>query len=749
MIINLQREKKSVEIGQPAPQKRCRVVLSKTFLRFALPYLAILIVVIACLGAYMFTYFADTIEKSFYENEASLLDRIRYSHEIGLNGIVNMVDQITFHPEIEPFRLSAGSGPLRARELISFMSLFRSINGFVSDLFLVFDIDEYIYSPSTSMHMDRFLEQGIIYEGISPQDLRSMLHAPKELSIIPAQKVSGILSGNKKVITFILPTGTTKSGTMMFIVDEKQYMGMLAQELSGDRGTYILHGGKILAQHAAFEIPDAAVEDFLLGKPQTATGSLFYEGEEYLVTAISDSNGMRYCTVQQRSALMESLSLQQRRFWILLAVTGLVSVMMIGFFSMYNYKPVRTLRSLMGDARARDDFKAIEMGIREIKAQNQALASKSVSLEKSELIRRLVNGSYGSKEDFLREAERLGIGAQKRWFAIALLSAHTDISGLLSASGDCMVGENISGHCVELTLQNQVLFALFSDDEGELFRYAQEIHHIVRSQQRNTTMAISKAHSDIAHASIAYLEAAAAFDNRFVLGNGSVLHFDDVTTTGSTVSYPAKLMSALKNVLRRGNLRRVDDMLDELIRYMQTMNLSLFAFRSFYNDIISVVMNECAPAGTASGAEIYDVFSLSRCLSIDDLNETLRSVCHSLLGDVSQAEGDGLSTIRMAESYMQENYDDPNLSMAFLAEHLSMSARAFSEQFKEQMGVSPSEYLVQIRLYKAKKLLAETQLSVKEIGVRVGYHDVSGFIRRFRHYTGMTPINYRQQVTSR
>jgi hypothetical protein len=460
-MLQLKNKKSAVKDDQASAKKRPRFRLSKTFLRFALPYLAIMLVVIACLGAYMFTYFADTIEESFFKSEEALLDRIRYSHEIGLNGIVGMADQITFHPEIEPFRLRQDTGPLKARELMNLLSLFRSINGFVSDIFLFFDMDEYIYSPSTSVHISMFLDQGIVYENISSEELHSILQSPRELRVIPLQKVSGILSGSKSVVTFALPVGTAKRGTMMFLVDEKQYLGMMIKESGDSRGMYILHGEKIISQQAAFGIPGEAVEEYLSGKPQTVTGSFHHEGEEYLVTALSDSKGIRYCTVQQRSTLLENLSLQQRRFWILLAATGLVSALFIGFFSLYNYKPVKMLRALMGDTRAKDDFKAIEMGIREIKEQNLSIASKSLSLEKSEFIRRFVNGSYKSREDFLAESEKLGLNAGKRWFVIALLGAHSDVSSLLSAHGACVEGDDIGGHCVELTFQNQVLFALF------------------------------------------------------------------------------------------------------------------------------------------------------------------------------------------------------------------------------------------------------------------------------------------------
>ena len=95
---------------------------------------------------------------------------------------------------------------------------------------------------------------------------------------------------------------------------------------------------------------------------------------------------------------------------------------------------------------------------------------------------------------------------------------------------------------------------------------------------------------------------------------------------------------------------------------------------------------------------------------------------------------------------MEQNYRDPNLNMAYLAEQFDMSLSAFSKRFKEQTGVSPSDYLLHIRIDKAKRLLESTQMSVKDICLDVGYYDVSGFIQRFKRYVGMTPAAYRTRT---
>ena len=63
--------------------------------------------------------------------------------------------------------------------------------------------------------------------------------------------------------------------------------------------------------------------------------------------------------------------------------------------------------------------------------------------------------------------------------------------------------------------------------------------------------------------------------------------------------------------------------------------------------------------------------------------------------------------------------------------------------------MTPSEYLFLLRMEKAKEMLTETRLSVKDIGLAVGYYDASGFISRFRRYMSMTPVQYREKMGHR
>lgn len=83
-------------------------------------------------------------------------------------------------------------------------------------------------------------------------------------------------------------------------------------------------------------------------------------------------------------------------------------------------------------------------------------------------------------------------------------------------------------------------------------------------------------------------------------------------------------------------------------------------------------------------------------------------------------------------------------SLAGLARTAELSEYHFSRMFKRATGFSPSQYFIGLRMARARQLLIETQRSVIDIGLEVGYSSPSHFSQVFRREVGVTPSAYRQ-----
>lgn len=103
------------------------------------------------------------------------------------------------------------------------------------------------------------------------------------------------------------------------------------------------------------------------------------------------------------------------------------------------------------------------------------------------------------------------------------------------------------------------------------------------------------------------------------------------------------------------------------------------------------------------------------------------------------------SVIHDAKLYMSQHFCDPNLMLQDVAKAVNMSNSRFSTVFSQQSGKTFTEYLIYLRLNKAKELLRTTDMKSSEIAHETGYNDAHYFSYIFKKNTGMTPSEYRAQ----
>jgi AraC-like DNA-binding protein len=94
--------------------------------------------------------------------------------------------------------------------------------------------------------------------------------------------------------------------------------------------------------------------------------------------------------------------------------------------------------------------------------------------------------------------------------------------------------------------------------------------------------------------------------------------------------------------------------------------------------------------------------------------------------------------------YLEEHYFE-DTSMAELARLCRLSSTHFNRQFRHLLKMSPSEYLLALRVQQARSFLAMSSKTVAEVAAATGFYDQSHFTKRFRSATGMTPRKYRQR----
>ena len=98
-----------------------------------------------------------------------------------------------------------------------------------------------------------------------------------------------------------------------------------------------------------------------------------------------------------------------------------------------------------------------------------------------------------------------------------------------------------------------------------------------------------------------------------------------------------------------------------------------------------------------------------------------------------------------AKEYISDNYNK-DISLDSVSKYVDKSPYYFSKLFKDETGENFIDYLTNIRIEKAKHMLSDKEISIKEICIDVGYSDPNYFSRTFKKCIGITPSEYREGI---
>lgn len=134
-------------------------------------------------------------------------------------------------------------------------------------------------------------------------------------------------------------------------------------------------------------------------------------------------------------------------------------------------------------------------------------------------------------------------------------------------------------------------------------------------------------------------------------------------------------------------------------------------------------------------------------LYVDALMQTL--IIHTLVQGATRTQmhdlpvGTGLTVAqrRLVCEFIDAHYDR-EIGLAELAASINFSPAYFARQFKRSFGITPHQYLTQVRVESAKRLLDEGRMTVGEVAAAVGFYDQSHLAHHFKRAMGIAPKIY-------
>lgn len=234
-------------------------------------------------------------------------------------------------------------------------------------------------------------------------------------------------------------------------------------------------------------------------------------------------------------------------------------------------------------------------------------------------------------------------------------------------------------------------------------------------------------------------------DNAAPIGRGVIPYYDLTLVLGGSLDYVAG-----KRKVRVGERQAVlfapGTIRERKATHGKTEYIS---FNFFCNDVIDLPMY----------IDHFSVSEVSSLISVCDsfgniFEEVQKEILQNILGALILMLKRNLDIKKMSKItqemifFIQSHYKE-RLSMDDICKQVSYSAPHCSKVFSRDTGKSVFEYIITLKIEKAKSLLVENELSLTEIASYVGYDDYNYFTHLFKKRTGVSPLNYLKNLQNK
>jgi len=217
-----------------------------------------------------------------------------------------------------------------------------------------------------------------------------------------------------------------------------------------------------------------------------------------------------------------------------------------------------------------------------------------------------------------------------------------------------------------------------------------------------------------------------------------------------TEDYPIELEKELQTTIMERNGKRARSVLNRLlgqIFFRSDGNFKIIKARVLE---LIVLLSRSAIEG---GADIKQIFNLNNSYiseienfkTLEEMSIWLTEIINRFVSyvfefrDIKHAD-----TIYKITAYIKSNYMK-KITLDSIAEYVYLSRTYVSKIFKDEMKITLSQYINQVRIEKSKLLLADNSLSLASVADLVGYEDQSYFTKTFKNIEGISPGKYREK----
>ncbi|RKN84927.1 helix-turn-helix domain-containing protein [Paenibacillus ginsengarvi] len=512
------------------------------------------------------------------------------------------------------------------------------------------------------------------------------------------------------------------------------------------------------------------------GNPEEGPGNLTIGGQEYKVyREKSSANNWTYIALTSVKELTAQSDRIRLTTWIVVCVLVGLWTLLATFGSRRMYVPIQRLSERLvprqRQERGRGD------GLADIGAYVEQLADTNRQLHnrlneqfpylRQGVFQHLLRGELTERELNIA-AEHAGMALQGEYVYVCVAEAddipvfdstyrEKDRSlihyALLKMLEETFHGVPFCAGFTPKTGQVVLLIGMNAADEeaaASLKRMADDARRHVREYFRFAiSVAIGSPLRSFTAIGKGYEEAVALLGHRFILGEDRTIAADQADEGLMRLSRETgETQKMIVHHVLHGNMDDSRGLLEQLVQELRFAQITPETARGLFSYMLGELDYMLQQTGCdirqAAGIDVYR--KLHGLRSLPELEKWLTDELFPAIKAHLAAESVSkqTKTIREVMSYVRHHLDE-DMTLQKAADHFSLSVSYLSKLFKDEAGLNFSEYVLGLRMNKAKEWLEHTDMPIKDIADKIGYASVQNFNRVFKQWSGVPPGEFRKE----